>query len=152
MPVDQRSDPHGQHPGLARAGAGQHQQRPVHVLDRLPLGRIERVLQTRSRRIDHAVRAGQRNAHQETGSRSVGSRIIAPPWASSTTRRESASPMPQPPRLVVMPGSNRVRRMLLGHPRSVVDHPDRTHPVHRADPQDNRAGPSLQRIDRVLHQ
>ncbi len=31
----------GQHPGLARAGAGQHQQRALGVLDRLALGRVE---------------------------------------------------------------------------------------------------------------
>ncbi len=35
--------PRGQHPGLAGAGAGQYQERPVRRLDRRPLLRIERV-------------------------------------------------------------------------------------------------------------
>ncbi len=38
---EQVGDPVGQDPGLARAGAGQHQQRPFAVLDRLALRRVE---------------------------------------------------------------------------------------------------------------
>ena len=37
----QMGDASGQHPGLARTGAGHHQQRPVPVLHRGPLGRVE---------------------------------------------------------------------------------------------------------------
>jgi hypothetical protein len=38
---EQPGDPVGEHPGLARPGAGQHQQRPLAVGDRLPLGLVE---------------------------------------------------------------------------------------------------------------
>ena len=38
---EQVGDPVGQDPGLARAGAGEDQQRPLAVLDRLALGRVE---------------------------------------------------------------------------------------------------------------
>ena len=38
---DQLRDPQGQHPGLARSRARQHQERPVTVLHRLPLRRVE---------------------------------------------------------------------------------------------------------------
>ena len=39
--LDQRGDPVGQDPGLAGAGAGQHEERPVSVVDRLTLGGVE---------------------------------------------------------------------------------------------------------------
>ncbi len=41
--IDQPGDAHREDAGLARAGAGHHQQGAVHVLDRLPLGGIEAV-------------------------------------------------------------------------------------------------------------
>ena len=60
--------------------------------------------------------------------------------------------MPQPPRLVVMPGSNRVRRISLGTPGPSSITRISPMPLLGSDPQDNRAGRALQRIDRVLHQ
>jgi hypothetical protein len=41
--VDEVGDAVGQHPGFARAGAGQHEQGPCNSLCRFPLGGIERV-------------------------------------------------------------------------------------------------------------
>ena len=41
--LDESGDPHGEHPGLTRPGARDDQQRSVDVLDRLPLGRVERI-------------------------------------------------------------------------------------------------------------
>ena len=38
---DEVGDPHGQHPGLAAAGAGQYQQGAFRTGDRFPLGRIQ---------------------------------------------------------------------------------------------------------------
>jgi hypothetical protein len=45
VPVDEGRYPHGEHPRLAGAGAGQHQERPLDVLHRLSLGGIESQLQ-----------------------------------------------------------------------------------------------------------
>ena len=39
--LDEVGDAVGEHPGLARAGPGHHQQRPLAVGDRLELGRVE---------------------------------------------------------------------------------------------------------------
>ena len=39
--VDQPRDPVGEHPRLARARAGEHEQRPAGMLDGLPLGLVE---------------------------------------------------------------------------------------------------------------
>src|SRR3954454_11073464 len=116
VPVDQSGNAHGQDSGLARARPRQDQQRPFDMLDRFPLRRVQRGLQFRRRSLDHVSRpaSGTRIAKQVP--RSTGSSINTPPCASSTTRRESASPIPQPPRLVVIPGSNNVRRSSFATP------------------------------------
>ena len=41
MILDQVSDPAGQHPGLARSGTGNDEDRPVNGSDGLTLGRVE---------------------------------------------------------------------------------------------------------------
>ena len=102
--VDQQGDPGGEHPGLPRAGAGQYQQRAVHVLDRLTLRRVERVLQLRSRGVDHAACAANGMRITKLAPLSVCSNANVPRCASSTTRRDRASPIPQPPCLLLMPG------------------------------------------------
>ena len=43
--ADQIADPPGQHPGLARTGAGHHQHRPALVQHRLPLRRVQSLQQ-----------------------------------------------------------------------------------------------------------
>ena len=152
VPVDQRGDPHGEHAGLARARAGEHQHRPVDVLHRLPLRGVEGGTRSVSGVSIMRPTSASGTRIKKQAPLSVGSSTSAPPWASSTTRRERASPMPQPPRLVVNAGLEQGAADLLGNAGPVVDHPHLAHPVLGADPQDNRAAASLQRVDRVLHQ
>src|SRR5918995_5665344 len=113
--IDQRRDTRGEYAGLARARSCQHQKRAMNVLDRLPLCGIQRVFQP-GLGVDHVMRAASGMRITKQVPPSVGSNISAPPCASSTTRRDKASPIPQPPRLVVVPGSNRVRRSSFGTP------------------------------------
>ena len=124
---------------LPGARAGEDQQRAVHVLHRLPLRGIEGVLELGRRSVDHAACAASGMRIRKLAPFSVGSSVRTPRWASSTTRRESARPMPQPPRLVVIPGSNSVRRISRGDARAVVHHPDLAHALLRSHSQNNRA-------------
>ena len=59
---DQVGDPVGEHAGLARAGAGEDQQRPLAVRDRLALGLVE----PREQRVE--VGAGSRTSAAVYGS------------------------------------------------------------------------------------
>ena len=68
---EQVGDPVGQHPGLARAGAGDDQQRRAGVDDRLPLRRVEPVeqllrIEARRRRPGRRGRAGADSARTGT--------------------------------------------------------------------------------------
>ena len=67
----------GEHAGLARAGAGQDQQRPLAVLDRLALGRV----QLREQALDLASLRGRRVADLS-------------PTSPTENSRASGAPMP----------------------------------------------------------
>ena len=97
VPVDQVGDAGGEHARLARPRAGQDQDRSVHVVHGLLLGRIERALELGRRGIDHAADCASGIRITKLAPLSVGSSVRVPRCASSTTRRASARPMPQPP-------------------------------------------------------
>ena len=152
VPLDQRGDPGGEYARLARPRAGEHQHGTVHVLHRLLLGGIEGVRQLGRRRVDHPVgrSSGMRIRKQAPFSvaPAPACRGVRPRPRAATARGRC----PSHPRLVVMPGSKRVRRISLGTPGPVVHDPDLAHAFIGSDSQDNRPATSLQRVDRVLHQ
>src|ERR671910_494954 len=115
VPIDQSRNARGEYAGLARARSCKHEERAVNVLDGLALCGIQCVLQA-VLRVNHVAGAASGMRITKQVPLSVGSNISAPPCASSTTRRDKASPIPQPPRLVVVPGSTRVRRSSFGTP------------------------------------
>ena len=117
VPVDQARDAGGEHARLPRARAREHEQRAVDVLHRLPLRRVERVAPARAPEVSIMWRAPP--AECESRNRLPSRSAPAPARRRGRPRRRgatSARPMPQPPRLVVMPGSNRVRRISRGMP------------------------------------
>src|SRR5690606_19163258 len=125
--LDQVHGPSGQYPGLPGAGAGQHAQGPLEMLDGLALLGVQpphvlllaaHDLHNTLRRLRRSFRLPRRAPRRPDSSGYAGSSIskmvppprrgraeIRPSWSSSMMRRESESPTPHPPTLVVKPGS-----------------------------------------------
>ena len=151
VPVDQAGDPGGEDARLPRPRAGEHQQGTVHVLHGLPLRRIQGERQLGRGGVDHPTCVGEGNAYQETGSlfrvlqdqHTFVGILHDPPG-----EREADAPTAS---LARDAGLEQGPTNLLGDARPVVDHPHLPHALLGADPQDNRAAASLQRVDRVLH-
>src|SRR6185436_1231840 len=100
---DQVRDARGQDAGLARARAGEHEQWTCGMLDGFALRGIER------KRGQTCHDSGNSNTNTAPLPSGPGRNVTRPPCCCSTIRRASASPIPQPPLLLVVPGSNSCR-------------------------------------------